>query len=154
LPPAEARAVPRPLGHLERTLFTDGPQSAPPLDGSLRFLEAAGGRGTAELLASEVVSLLRAGTSAEQIGVVCDSVERWRALLDAAFPPLAIPYVVDHRTRLAETSLGRAFLALLRYAWGGGGRGDLFVFLRSPYSGLERRAVDFVEGRLRGRAVT
>jgi hypothetical protein len=45
-------------------------------------------------------------------------------------------------------------LALLRVGWLEGSRGELFVFLRSPFSGLERRAVDFVEGRLRGRAIS
>ena len=154
LPPSSERAVPRSFSYLERMLFSDPDSVGPPLDGSLRFLEGAGGRATAELVATEIASLLRAGTPAEQIGVVCDSIDRWGALFDAAFSSLAIPYVIDARGQLADASLGRALLALLRYAWGPGKRGDLFVFLRSPFSGLERRAVDFVEGRLRGRAVT
>ncbi len=154
LPPGMARFAPPPLAHLERALFADAePPSAPALDGSLRFLEAAGGRATTELVAAEVIALLRAGTPAEHVGIVCDSIERWRTLFDAVFPAIGVPYAVERRARLGETPFGRALLALLRYAWSGGTRGHLFAFLRSPFSGLERRAVDFVEGRLRGRAV-
>ena len=85
---------------------------------------------------------------------MCDSPERWRAPLETAFAALEIPYAVEHGTRFVDSELGRALLSLLRYAWLEGGRGDLFVYLRSPFSGLERRSVDYVEGRLRGRAVS
>ena len=47
-----------------------------------------------------------------------------------------------------------ALLALLRFAWSGADRPELFRHLRSPYSGLRRGSVDFVEGRLRGRAIS
>jgi hypothetical protein len=154
LPRAPEPDLPRALMHLERELFGDVPASKPALDGSIRFLEGAGGKGTAELVASEIVGLLRAGTPPERVGIVCDSVDRWRALLDSTLPPLGVPYAVEHRARLGETPLGRALLGVLRFAWLGGKRGELFAFLRSPFSGLERRAVDFVEGRLRGRAIT
>ena len=144
-----------PLAHLERALFRDsGARSAgPELDGSIRFLEGAGLRGTLELVAEELLALLRSGTEADQIAIVCPSLERWRAPLDTAFTTLGVPYALEGRLRLGQTPFGQALLALLRYAWLEGDRRDLFAFLRSPYSGLARHHVDFLEGRLRGRGV-
>jgi ATP-dependent helicase/DNAse subunit B len=153
LPPRYGELAPPPLAHLERAFATDAPADGPELDGSLRFFEAAGTRGVLELVGAEILSLVRAGTPADRIGVVCPSVERWRAPLESTFGALGIPYSLDTRIRLADTELGRPLLALLRFAWLGGRRRDLFVFLRSAYSSLQRANVDFVEGRLRGRGI-
>jgi ATP-dependent helicase/DNAse subunit B len=152
LPRATVGQLPESLLRLEQELFADELDPLP-LDGSIRFLEGAGARGTAELLAAELAGLLRGGTAPESISVVCESVDRWRAPLEAAFAQLDVPYALEHPRRFGETPLGRSLLSILRYEWLGGGRNDLFAFLRSPFSGLERRSVDFVEGRLRGRAV-
>jgi ATP-dependent helicase/DNAse subunit B len=152
-PAVPVRPLPAALAHLERWLFSDEPAAAPPLDGAIRFLEGAGIRGTVELLASEVAALLRGGLAPERVAIVCDSPDRWRAPLGAALSQLHVPFAIEHGRRLGDTAIGRAQLSLLRYAWLGGTRGDLFAFLRSPFSGLERRSVDFVEGRLRGRAI-
>ena len=141
------------LAHVERALFGE-PAPASELDGSVRFLEGAGLRGTLELVAEEVLALLRAGTAPEEIGIVCPTLERWRAALDTAFSTLGVPYALEGRVRLGLTPFGQALISFLRYAWLDGERRDLFSFLRSPYSGLTRRHADFLEGRLRGRAVS
>ncbi|HKD34116.1 MAG TPA: hypothetical protein VKB73_11745, partial [Gaiellaceae bacterium] len=141
------------LAYLERGLFGE-PGAAPELDGSLRFLEGAGLRGTLELVAEEILALLRAGTVPEEVGVVCPSLDRWRAALDTAFSTLGVPYGLEGRVRLGQTPFGQALISFLRYAWLEGERRDLFSFLRSPYSGLTRKHADFLEGRLRGRAVS
>ncbi|MFO7571986.1 MAG: PD-(D/E)XK nuclease family protein [Gaiellaceae bacterium] len=153
LPPDDARLAPASLRLVERRLFTDAESATPELDGSITFLEGAGLRGSAELVGKELRDLLVRGVPAERIALVCDTPERWRAVLGTVLEPLGIPYEIEHGRRLGETALGRALLALLRFDWLGGGRPELFAFLRSPYSGLERRSVDYVEGRLRGRAV-
>ncbi len=153
LPRLPARPVPAALDHLERELFSDSPGVGVALAGAVAFLEGAGLRGTVELLGNEVLRSLEDGVASERVAIVCESPDRWRAPLDAVFPTLGIAYAVEHGSRMAEAPLGRALLALLRFAWQEGTRGDLFTFLRSPFSGLERRSVDFVEGRLRGRAV-
>src|SRR5581483_1489864 len=141
------------LAHLERALFEPRPPQAPPLDGSLRFLEGAGTRATLELVGDEVLALLRGGIPAEQVALVVPSLERWRAAVETVFASLEIPLAIEGRVRLAATPLGHALLSLLRFAWADGGRSELYSFLRSPYSGIPRTSVDFAEGRLRGRVV-
>jgi ATP-dependent helicase/nuclease subunit B len=153
LPPRYAEVAPPALAHLERTLFADEPGEVPPLDGVIRFFEGAGSRGTLELVAEEVLGLARSGMPPERIGLVVPGYDRIRGALETVLGSFGIPYAVDGELRLTQTPLANALAALLRFAWGGGTRNDLFRFLRSPFSGLERRSVDFVEGRLRGRAV-
>jgi ATP-dependent helicase/nuclease subunit B len=153
LPPRYGELAHPVLAHLERSLFEDVVPPAPPSEGSIRFLEAAGTRATLELVADEVLQLVRSGVPAEEIVVVCPSLERIRAPLEASFGPLGLPYALGGSFRLAQVPFGRALLSLLRFAWLGGGRRDLFGFVRSSYSGLPRAHADFLEGRLRGRGI-
>ena len=153
LPPRFHEFAPAPLAHLERALFADRLPDAPPLDGSLRFLEAAGVRGTLELVGQEILSLVRGGMDPERIAVVCASLERVRAPLETAFGSLGVPIAPALRPRLPQTPFGRALLGLLRFVWLGAGRRELYGFLRTPYSGVPHAKVDFLEGRLRGRAI-
>ena len=63
LPPAYAEIAHPALAHLERALFVDGQRlDPPPLEGAIRFLEGAGSRGSLELVAAEVLRLVRDGT--------------------------------------------------------------------------------------------
>ena len=153
LPPRYGDVAHPALAHLERTMFSDESHPGVPIDGAVRFFEGAGARGALELVGEELLALLRSGKPAERIGVVCPTIERLRAPLETALGTLGIPYAVDGEVRLAQTPFGQALISLLRFAWLGGPRRELFTFLRSPFAGVERRAVDFVEGRLRGRAV-
>ncbi len=153
LPPAFADVAHPGLAHLERALFEDRADEVVALDGAVRFLEAAGTRATLELVGEEILALVEAGTPPEQIALVTPSLERVRAPLDTAFGTLGIPYAVEGRIRLGATPFGQALLSVLRFAWLGGGRRELYSFLRSPFSGLARSSADFLEGRLRGRAV-
>jgi ATP-dependent helicase/DNAse subunit B len=153
LPPRSSEYQHPALAHLERALFEESPPPAPRLDAAVRFLEGAGTRGTLELVADELVELLRSGVAPERIALVAPSLEAWRGPLETVLGSLEIPYAVESRVRLGATPIGHALLQLLRYAWADAGRRELFAYLRSPYSGLARSSVDYVEGRLRGRAI-
>jgi ATP-dependent helicase/DNAse subunit B len=151
--PARSWGQAESLRALERALFEPARTSAEPLEGGIAFLEAAGGRAALELVAEDLLGLLAEGVPGEQIGVFCPDVGRIRRPLEVAFDAFSIPYVLESRQRVARVPLGRSLLAVARVAWLDGARPDLFLHLRSPYSGLPRGRVDFVEGRLRGRAI-
>jgi len=141
------------LAFIERRLFETAEAVAPPIEGAVRFLEASGSRAAFELVAEEALALLRQGVEAEEIAVICPSLERRRASLETAFSSYGLPYVLEGRVKLAQIPYGHALSGLLRFAWLGGERSDLFSFVRSPYSEVTRPSADFLEGRLRGRAV-
>ena len=155
--PPRPEVRPPALAHLERSLFSlagrDPNTRSVEIDGALRFFEGAGRRGTLERVAEELLALIRGGTPPEEIALVCPRVERYRAPLETALGSLRVPYAIESRIRFDQTEFGRALLSLLRFDWQGGGRGLLYGFLRSPYSGIARASVDWIEGRLRGRAV-
>jgi ATP-dependent helicase/DNAse subunit B len=153
LPPRSGEYQHPALAHLERALFTESPPIPPPLDAAVRFLEGAGARGSLELVGDELLELIRSDVRPEQIALVAPSVDAWRGPLETVLGALDVPYAVESRVRLGATPIGHALLQLLRYAWGDAGRRELFAYLRSPYSGLGRSSVDYVEGRLRGRAI-
>src|SRR2546427_6913412 len=77
--PARPEVRPPALAHLERALFsaTETGQ-APEIDGSIRFFEGAGRRGTLERVAEELLALIRGGTAPEQIALGCPRGERAR----------------------------------------------------------------------------
>ena len=153
LPPRSTEYAHPALAHLERTLFRESPPPPPEIDGAIRFLEGAGPRGTLELIGEEILGLLRSGTRAEQIALVAPALDGWRAPLETVLGGLGVPCSFESRVRLGNTPFGHALLQFLRYAWTDATRRELFAFLRSPYSGLARSSVDYVEGRLRGRAI-
>ena len=152
LPAGSHTYLPASLAHLERSLFDDTTVRAP-LDPSIRFLEGAGQRATLELVAEDILSLVRAGAAPEEIGVVCPAVDGYRATMRAVFASAGIPLSIETREPLRSTALGQSLLLLLRFAWGSGERPQLYGHLRSPYSGMPRRDVDWLEGQLRGRGV-
>jgi hypothetical protein len=67
LPPRFADVAEPAIAHLERRLFEDVQAPGSPIEGAVRFFEAAGTRGALELVAEELLELLRSGVAAEAI---------------------------------------------------------------------------------------
>ena len=134
LPPRYAEVAPAALAHLERHLFSEQPPAGPELDGSVRFLEGAGARGTLELVAEEMLELIRGGTAPEEILLVSPNLDRHRAQVETAFGALGVPFAIEGRIRIGRTAFGKALFSLLRFEWLGGDRHDLYGFCAFPSS--------------------
>ena len=119
------------LHALERGLFAGGAPRAS-AEQAVRLLAAGGARAEIELIAAEVLALLRAGTRPGDVAVVFRDPRRYSALASHVFDAYGIPHSVNRRVPLAHTALGRGLLALIRCARPGGTAADLLAYLRTP----------------------
>ncbi|MGA2925413.1 MAG: hypothetical protein ABSG43_05365, partial [Solirubrobacteraceae bacterium] len=144
------------LHQLERHLFDAGEEPVEPVDpaGAVVLLEAGGERAEAELVAGEVLGLLRAGVPAEQIVVVYRSPARVAPLVAQVFAEYGIELAAAVRLAFAHTPLGRAVRALARCALDAGAPAtELVDYLRAP-GVLERiELADALEATIRREGV-
>ncbi len=147
------------LHHLERGLFEPQAAAAPVDPGeAIALLEAGGELAEAELVAAEVLALLRSGMPAEEIVVVYRSPERSGPLAERVFRRYGIPVGFQRRILLSATSLGRALLGLARCALLGRigthppRAQDLFEYLRAA-ARLEQPEIDQLEAIARRRGL-
>ncbi len=101
---------------------------------AVRLLVAGGERAELELVAAEVLELLRDGVPGEQIAVVLRSPARSASLIEQLFGAYGIPHALDWRVPFAHTALGRGLLALARCALlpDEARPADLLAYLRTP----------------------
>jgi ATP-dependent helicase/DNAse subunit B len=146
-----SRAV---LHHLERGLFEPRPTRIEP-GGAVQLLEAGGELAEAELVAAEVLELLRAGVPGEEIAVVYRSPERSAALIERVFTRYGIAAALQRRTPVKATALGRSLLGLARCALEPGlaGAADLLDYLRAPGRAEQPDEIDRLEAEARRRGL-
>ncbi|MEA2495081.1 MAG: hypothetical protein QOJ29_2992, partial [Thermoleophilaceae bacterium] len=142
---AESRAG---LHALERGLFVDG---GPVTDkaGPVRLLAAGGERAELELIAAEVLALLRSGTRPGDIALVFRDPRRYAPLASHVFEAYGIPCSADRRVPLGHTALGRGLLALIRCARPNGSAADLLAYLRTPGRLRNPSLADRLEAQVR-----
>ena len=136
------------LHALERGLFVDGAVQAVSAE-PVRLLAAGGARAEIELIAAEVLGLVRDGTRPGDIAVVFRDPRRYADLGAHVFGSYGIPVSVDRRVPLGHTALGRGLLALIRCARPGGTAADLFAYLRTPGRLRNESLADRVEAAVR-----
>ena len=121
-PPPRAGAVRRPAVRARSTPAAPCAATAP-----------AAQRAEVELVAAEVLGLLREGTAPGDVAVVFRDPARYGSLVEQVFGAYGIPFSIDRHARLGHTGLGRGLLALLRCATDDeAGADDLLAWLRTP----------------------
>ena len=142
------------LHHLERFLFEPERERIDP-GNAVRLLEAGGELAEAEMVAGEVLTLLRAGVAPEEVVIVCRSLARSAPVIAGVFRRYGIALASRHRISFTHTALGRSVRALARCALApDASADDLLDLLRSP-GRLDRiELADALEAEIRREALS
>jgi len=138
----------RALHQLERRLFEGGGEPCSP-NGAVRLLEAGGERAEAELVAAEVLELMREGVAPEDIAVLVREGGAAVEVLAAGLADYGVPVAPDARVALSRTRLGAGLLAFARAALPGGRAADVISWLRTPGKLADPDAADALDARAR-----
>jgi ATP-dependent helicase/DNAse subunit B len=139
------------LHHLERGLFESVSARIDP-GPAVRLLEGGGEQAEAELVAAEVLALLGSGVAAEEIVVVCRSLDRSAGAIERVFESYGIPLGSDRRVPFSHCALGRAVLGLAHCTLldeERAGAEDLLDYLRYPGVVDRVAVVDALEANVR-----
>jgi ATP-dependent helicase/DNAse subunit B len=137
------------LHHLERSLFEEAPERVDP-GNVIELLEAGGERAEAELIAAEILELVRGSMPGEEIVVVARSVERAAPVLERVFDQYGIAVALERNVPFGHTALGRGLLALAHCAWSAhASADDLMAYLRTPGRVDRPEVVDGLEREVR-----
>ncbi|HET8673636.1 MAG TPA: PD-(D/E)XK nuclease family protein [Thermoleophilaceae bacterium] len=136
------------LHHLERSLFGDAVRRRSPR-GAIRLLTAGGERAEVELVAAEVLALLRGGTQPGDVAVVYRDPSAYASVVEQVFGAYGIPFSLERRLPFRHTALGRGALALLRCATLDGTDDDLLAYLRTAGKLRNRSLADTLEADVR-----
>jgi ATP-dependent helicase/DNAse subunit B len=136
------------LHHLERSLFADSARKRKP-GGAVRLLAAGGERAEVELVAAEVLELLRAGTQPGDVAVVYRDPSAYASVVEQVFGAYGIPFSLERQLAFKHTALGRGALALLRCAALDGTDDDLLAYLRTTGRLRNQSLADVLEAEVR-----
>ena len=142
------------LHHLERHLFEPHAPIASGVTAGIGLLEAGGERAEGELVAAEVMRLVRDGTPCDEIAILAPPGARSQELIASILEGYGLPVAFQRRTPLTRTRLGAGLTALARVAAGRGSAEDLLKWLRTPGRVADRAEVDRLELRIRREGLT
>ena len=137
------------LHRLERGLFSDGGVRFDP-GGAVRLLEAGGERAEAELVAAEVLELMRSGVSGEEIVVCHRTPAAVAGLFERVFADCGLSIAAERELPFGLTVIGRGVIALARCALlETASVSDALTWLRTPGVAPSLDEVDALEAVLR-----
>ena len=139
----------RALHHLERRLFEGGGEPCSP-NGAVRLLEAGGERAEAELVAAEVLELMREGVAPEDIAVLVREGGAAVEVLAAGLADYGVPVAPDARlcagrARGSAPACSRSRARRCRAARAA----DVITWLRTPGKLADPDAADALDARVR-----
>jgi ATP-dependent helicase/DNAse subunit B len=146
-PDAISDRVPE-LEHLVRNLFSEK-STRVDAKGAVQLLLAAGSRGQAELVASEILKLWRSGHDLNRIAIVCRSLGPDMSTIATVLEEFGVPYELPAPVPLSNTPVGKTALSALSFVTGGKSRASLLSYLRSPLLDVSLEKVDLFDRLIR-----